>query len=157
MCEFGELSADAGSLGHLASAKEKGKLFHCCEERGGNRNFWAILLVYFETTREKLKSGEYRVSSLHKSSECVGFVRLKPALCGPDFPAFTKECVFVSEDFGWSECATGENLFSLVCFCKISHLSRCDMHSVNSRLCCSCSKSGNEHFYSWKINWNGRC
>lgn len=30
VCEFGELSADAGSLGHLANAKEKGKpLCHC--------------------------------------------------------------------------------------------------------------------------------
>lgn len=34
--EFGELSADAGSLGHLASVKEKGKLLHCGGEgRGG--------------------------------------------------------------------------------------------------------------------------
>ncbi len=30
VCEFGELSADAGSLGHLASAKEKGKLLQWC-------------------------------------------------------------------------------------------------------------------------------
>lgn len=33
--EFGELSADAGSLGHLASVKEKGKLLHCGGEGGG--------------------------------------------------------------------------------------------------------------------------
>lgn len=37
VCELG--GADAGSLGHLASAKEKGKLFHRAGRGGGNRNF----------------------------------------------------------------------------------------------------------------------
>lgn len=32
VCEFGELSADAGSLGHLATAKEKGKTVETAAE-----------------------------------------------------------------------------------------------------------------------------
>lgn len=36
-------------------------------------------------------------------------------------------------------------------------LVRCDLHCGNRRFCCCCLKSGNEHFYSWKITWKGRC
>lgn len=40
-------------------------------------------------------------------------MRLQSALCGPDVSAFTKECVFVSEDFRWSS-AQQEKSFPLL-------------------------------------------
>lgn len=65
VCEFGELSADAGSLGHLANAKEKGKLLcHC----GGGWNetfFVAQKFLLFWNNKEKQSRGDSRANSSH--------------------------------------------------------------------------------------------
>lgn len=49
-----KLSADAGSLGHLASAKEKGKLFHRAGRGGRNRNFQKNVYFMFGKYKETL-------------------------------------------------------------------------------------------------------
>lgn len=47
-----ELSADAGSLGHLAGAKEKGKLLHCCCKR----NFLGLKIHLFGKANQRRDS-----------------------------------------------------------------------------------------------------
>lgn len=64
VCEFGELSADAGSLGHLASAKEKGKLLQRCgagEGGGESKLLGQIPPVSFVTTSKKAKAAAGRL------------------------------------------------------------------------------------------------
>lgn len=103
-------SADAGSLGHLASAKEKGKLLH----RGGggrrgveNRNFKEKYILLFGKCKEiprwlfALLSGANARILGSWGSRCWRFRERMRVF------------FFVSEDFGWSECATGEEIFLL--------------------------------------------
>lgn len=127
-----------------------------------NRNFLGIFSRLSGKQQGKAKSkkaaGGLPVVLLHTSRVNASGAR-SLLLCGPDFSAFTKECVFVSEDFRWSECATGEKPFSLLFGLFVTNQS-CGVATCicgNVRLRCFCVKSGNEHFYSWKITWNGRC
>lgn len=104
-------SADAGSLGHLASAKEKGKLLRRGGGGGGggveNRNFKEKYILLFGKYKEiprwlfALLSGANARLFGSAGSRC---------LC---FRERMRVFFFVSEDFGWSECATGEEIFLL--------------------------------------------
>lgn len=90
--EFGELSADAGSLGHLASAKEKGKLLRRERERGETKLFGQHFPLYLEPKKLKQVSSPYynRVNA----SGCAFFGVFVLAIS----QLSTKECVFVSEE-----------------------------------------------------------
>lgn len=105
-------SADAGSLGHLASAKEKGKLLHRGGGGGGergveNRNFKEKYILLFG----KYKEIPRRLSALLSGGNARILGSRAPRCCC--FRERMRVFFFVSEDFGWSECATGEEIFLL--------------------------------------------
>lgn len=91
--------------GNLAGAKEKGKKpLRCC---------WIETFGAEKETQRGSFCFKLTSETLNSPRRALCARRLEP-LCGPVFCAFAEECVFVSEDFRWSECATGERfLFSL--------------------------------------------
>lgn len=73
MCEFGELSADAGSLAHLASAKEKGTLLHCCGE-GSETKLLGIFFTFILKQQGKCRTA--RILVLVRNNSGVNVVGL---------------------------------------------------------------------------------
>lgn len=159
VCEFGELCADAGSLGHLANAKEKGKLLHCCGGGWIETFFFCSkknCLILKQQGKAK-QSGDCR-AILRTSRVNVPDCAFWSLLFVVPISQLSPKNVFLSPRTSDGVSAQQMKNPSLRGLFLINHcFVRCDLHCGNCRLCCRCLKSGNEHFYSWKITWKGRC